>query len=176
MTQLISVDIPANPAHTGVAFGATIYQLDGSTEATAFSVVGWYQSPPGSWHHPGLSLPDAGGVIAVGIAGTEYARQSVGAAPVAVTGFATPDNVTAAQTAITDAIGQLNNLSVADIMALSVEAGVSLQAALRIILAVVSGKYVANDKDNPTQLLFYAPDGTTLRMTFTLTDTSRTPA
>ena len=120
---------------TGLAIGATIYQLDGSTSYAAFSTTGWYEAPAGSggWHHPGLSLPDAGGVVAVGIAATEYLRIAVDAAPATAptvgdidtqlssthgagawataTGFATPTNVSDAQTAITNAIAALNNLS-----------------------------------------------------------------
>jgi len=82
MAQIEPVDASLGPARTGAAIGATLYQLDGSTVHAAFSTSGWYEAPAGSgaWHHPGLSLPDAGGVVAVGISGTEYMRQAVGAA------------------------------------------------------------------------------------------------
>lgn len=175
MTQTIAVDVPLGPARTGLAIGCIVYALDGTMVVSAFDVAGWYEKPlgTGDWHHPGVTGPDAGGVIAVGIAGTEYKRAAFSAVPATVTGFATPADVSDAQTAITDAIGLLNDLSVADIMNFAVEAGVNLQAALRIILAVIAGKYVANDANNPTEISFYAPDGTTLRVTFTLTDTTR---
>lgn len=117
MTQTIAVDCPLGPSRTGLAIGCTVYQLDGSTVVSAFDVTGWYEAPAGfgSWHHPGVVGPDAGGVIAVGISGTEYARQAFPAVPATVTGFATPADVTAAQTAITTAIGLLNDLSTTDI-------------------------------------------------------------
>jgi hypothetical protein len=175
MTQTIAVDVPLGPARTGAAIGCIVYQLDGSTVYSTFDVAGWYEAPAGSgkWHHPGVVGPDAGGMIAVGVLGTEYDRQAFPAVPATVTGFATPADVSDAQTAITDAIGLLNDLSVADIMNFAVETGVNLQAVLRIILAVIAGNYEANDANNPTEISFYAPDGTTLRVTFTLTDTTR---
>lgn len=109
MAQTVPFDALLGASKTGLAIGAAIYQLDGSTSYAAFSTTGWYEAPAGSggWHHPGLSLPDAGGVVAVGIAVTEYLRIAVDA--VLVT--ATPTNVSDAQTAITNAIAGLNNLS-----------------------------------------------------------------
>lgn len=82
MAQIEPINAYLGPARTGLAIGATLYQLDGSTVYAAFSTTGWYEAPAGSgaWHHPGLSLPDAGGVVAVGISGTEYTRVAVGAA------------------------------------------------------------------------------------------------
>jgi hypothetical protein len=134
MSQTVPFDALLGAAKTGLAIGATIYELDGSTSYAAFSTTGWYEAPGGSggWHHAGLSLPDAGGVVAVGISGTEYIRIAVEAAKLlassytapptvaqidtqlsnthgagawaTATGFATPTNVSDAQTAITDAI------------------------------------------------------------------------
>lgn len=85
MAQTVPFDALLGASKTGLAIGATIYQLDGSTSYAAFSTTGWYEAPAGSggWHHPGLSLPDAGGVVAVGIAATEYLRIAVDAAPAA---------------------------------------------------------------------------------------------
>lgn len=124
MAQTVPFDALLGASKTGLAIGATIYELDGSTSYAAFSTTGWYEAPAGSggWHHPGLSLPDAGGVVAVGIAATEYLRIAIDAAAVAAptvgdidtqlsgthgagawttaTGFATPTNVSDAQSAI----------------------------------------------------------------------------
>lgn len=184
---------------TGLAIGATIYELDGSTSYAAFSTTGWYEAPAGSggWHHPGLSLPDAGGVVAVGIAATEYLRIAVDAAPATAptaadidtqlsnthgngawataTGFATPTNVSDTQTAIIAAIPGTTAI-VDAIKAYAVEAGVTFNDALRIILAANGGNYLANDANDPTEIIYYAPDGTTQRLTFALTATTRTVA
>lgn len=176
MAQSISVDVPANPAYTGIAFGATVYQLDGTTLYAAFSTTGWYEAPAGSgsWHHAGVNLPDVGGVVAVGISGTEYARESVGPAAQVVTGFATPADVTAAQEAIIDAQPTTNDI-VSAILSAAIESGVTMQTIMQKLFAVNYGKFVANDPDNPTEIIHYAPDGTTVRATFTLTDTTREP-
>lgn len=79
--QTIPFDAYLGVSKSGQAIGCTIYQLDGTTVCSAFSVAGWYESPAGSgaYHHAGLSLPDAGGVVAVGISGTEYQRLAIGA-------------------------------------------------------------------------------------------------
>ena len=240
MAQPVPFDALLGASKTGLAIGATIYELDGSTSFAAFSTSGWYEAPAGSggWHHPGLSLPDAGGVVAVGIAATGYLRIAVAAAPAAAptaadidtqlsnthgngawataTGFATPTNVSDAQTAITNAIAALNNLSSAQaqsaataalnsydpptkaeldtaqvaiiaaipgttaivdaIKAYAVEAGVTFNDALRIILAANGGGYLANDPNDPTEIIYYAQDGTTPRLTFALAATTRTVA
>lgn len=109
MSQIITVDVPLGPARSGLAIGCIVYQLDGSTVVSTFDVTGWYEAPAGTgeWHHPGVVGPDVGGVIAVGISGTEYKRAAFPAA----LNFATPTNVSDAQTAITAAIASLNNLS-----------------------------------------------------------------
>jgi hypothetical protein len=199
MAQIVPFDALLGASKTGLAIGATIYQLDGSTSYAAFSTTGWYEAPAGSggWHHPGLSLPDAGGVVAVGIAATEYLRIAVDAAPATAptvgdidtqlssthgagawataTGFATPTNVSDAQTAIIAAIPDATAI-VDAIKAYAVEAGVTFNDAMRIILAANGGGYLANDPNDPTELVFYAPDGTTPRLSFTLTATTRAVA
>lgn len=81
-----------------------------------------------------------------------------------------------AQSAITAAIGSLNNLSGSDILALTVETGHSLLVVLRALYALNRGKSVADDADNPTEIVYYAPDNSTARVTHTLTDTERTVA
>lgn len=96
MAQTEPIDAYLGPARTGAAIGATLYQLDGSTVHAAFSTTGWYEAPAGSgdWHHAGLSFPDAGGVIAVGISGTEYKRQAVEARQLLYSEYTAPDNTT----------------------------------------------------------------------------------
>lgn len=64
---------------------------------------------------------------------------------------------------------------VSAIMAYSVETGKDYDAVLKQLYAVLRGKAVANASD-PTQIDYYAPDGTTVRVTHTLTDTTRTPS
>lgn len=82
MAQTVPIDAYLGAHRTGLIIGATLYQLDGTTVHAAFSTSGWYEAPAasGAWHHPGVSLPDAGGVVAVGISGTEYMRVAVEAA------------------------------------------------------------------------------------------------
>jgi len=174
MAQVEPFNLYLGPAKTGVALGAIVYEADGTTVYAAFSTVGWYEEPDGTgdWHHPGVSFPEAGGVMAYGISGVEYRRVSIGAAP---TGFATPTNVSDAQTAIIAAIPDTTAI-VDAIKAYAVEAGVTFNDALRIILAANGGGYLANDPNDPTELIFYAPDGTTPRLTFALTTTTRTVA
>lgn len=92
---------------------------------------------------------------------------------------ATPSNVSSAQTAITDAIDALNNITAADVvtalMAYAVESGKDYATVLKEIYAILRGKFEADDAD-PTSVTFYAPDGTTERVTFAVTSTSRTPS
>lgn len=88
---------------------------------------------------------------------------------------ATQTDLTAAQMSITDAIASLNNLSGSDILALPVETGHSMLTVLRALYAVIRGKSVADDADDPTTVTYYAPDNSTVRVTHTLTDTTRTP-
>ena len=97
----------------------------------------------------------------------------------AITTRATPANVTSAQTAITDAVDALHDITAADVvtalMSYSVESGKDYATVLKEVYAILSGKFVANAAD-PTSVEFYAPDGTTVRVTHTLTDTTRTPS
>lgn len=82
MTQSVPFDAYLGVSKTGQSIGCIVYQLDGSTVYSAFSTSGWYEAPSGSgsFHHAGLTLPDVGGVVAVGISGTEYIRSAVGPA------------------------------------------------------------------------------------------------
>ena len=97
----------------------------------------------------------------------------------AITTRATPANVTSAQTAITDAIDALHDITAADVvtalMAYAVESGKDLSTVLKEVYAVLRGKFVA-DNPTPTSIVYYAPDGTTPRVTFAVTDTTRTPS
>ena len=79
MAQSIPIDAPLGIARTGQAIGCIVYQLDGSTLVSAFATTGWYEAPAGSgdFHHAGVSFPDAGGVVAMGISGTEYKRAAI---------------------------------------------------------------------------------------------------
>lgn len=96
MAQSIPIDAYLGAHRTGLSIGAALYQLDGSTSHAAFSTSGWYEAPAssGAWHHPGLSLPDAGGVIAVGVSGTEYMRVAVEARQLLYSEYTAPDNTT----------------------------------------------------------------------------------
>lgn len=96
MAQTVPIDAYLGANRTGLAIGATLYQLDGTTVHAAFSTSGWYEAPTGSgaWHHPGVSLPDAGGVVAVGVSGTEYMRVAVEARQLLYSEYTTPDNTT----------------------------------------------------------------------------------
>lgn len=93
MTQSVPFDAYLGLSKTGQAIGCIVYQLDGSTVYSAFSTSGWYEAPSssGAFHHAGVVLPDAGGVVAVGISGTEYIRSAVG--PAASSGGATAADV-----------------------------------------------------------------------------------
>lgn len=93
MTQSVPFDAYLGASKTGQAIGCIVYQLNGSTVYSAFSTTGWYEAPSGSgaFHHAGLTLPDAGGVVAVGVSGTEYIRSAVG--PAASSGGATAADV-----------------------------------------------------------------------------------
>lgn len=98
------------------------------------------------------------------------------------TGFATPTNVTNAQTAITNAISALNDLDsteaqaavAAALAAYLVETGHTLQTVLQRLYAVSRGRAVANDATTPTAIDYYAADNTTIRVAHVLTSTERT--
>lgn len=59
------------------------------------------------------------------------------------------------------------------IKAYEVETGHSFDNVMKRIYATNRGGYLANDPDDPTQILYYAPDGTTVRVTHSLTPTTR---
>ncbi len=95
------------------------------------------------------------------------------------TGFATPANVTDAQTAILEAIATMPDAAamIAAIMAYSVETGVSLDVVMKALLAVIRGDSATDDPQNPTWNEYYAPDGTTVRVRHEFpTDTTRVNA
>ena len=100
-------------------------------------------------------------------------------ARLAAYGTATATNVSDTQTTITDAIGALNDITAADvvtaIMAYAVESGKDYATVLKEVYAILRGKFVADNAD-PASVTYYAPDGTTERVTFTLDDTTRTPS
>lgn len=151
MTQTIAVDVPLGPARTGLAIGCTVYALDGSTVYSAFDVTDWYEAPAGSgdWHHPGVVGPDAGGMIAVGVAGTEYKRQAF----------------PAVQTSAGDVVAAL--------MAYALENGKTVKEAWLDIWATTAGDAEADDPNNPTQETYKSPDGT-VQVTHAQTATTRT--
>lgn len=62
------------------------------------------------------------------------------------------------------------------IYAVAVETGHDLTTVLRAIYAAIRGRSVADNADDPTQIDYFAPDGTTLRVRHNLTDTERTVA
>lgn len=106
--------------------------------------------------------------------------QTAAAAALTAYGAATGANVTATQTAIINAIAALNDLSDTEIVnaikAYEVETGHTFDTVQKRLYAVIRGRSVANDATNPTELDYYAPDNTTVRVTHTLTDVERTVA
>ena len=151
MTRLVAVDVPLGPARSGLAIGCIVYALDGSTVYSEFDVTGWYEAPvpTGDWHHPGVVGPDAGGVIAVGVAGTEYRRQAF----------------PAVQTSADDVVVAL--------MAYALENGKTVKEAWLDIWSVTVGDGEADDANNPTQETYKSPDGT-VQVTHAQTATTRT--
>ena len=116
MTQTQPIDAYLGPAQSGAAIGATIYQLDGSTSYAAFSTSGWYEAPSssGHWHHAGVTLPDAGGVVAVGTSGTEVQRVAIGAELATAANLATVDTVVDGIKAVTDNLPDSGALTTID--------------------------------------------------------------
>ena len=153
MAQTIKLDAYLGAHRTGLAIGSTIYQNDGSTIHSAFSATGWYEAPTGSgdFHHAGLSLPDAGGVVAVGISGTEYKRISIGAALPTSTDIAN------------------------SVLAKIVTGSKTMSDVLRNIWSVTVGKATSDNASNPTSIT-YEDASNTIDITHTLTDTERTPS
>jgi len=90
---------------------------------------------------------------------------------VTATGFATPTNVTDAQTAITAAQPSAAAV-VAAIMAHAVATGKTFEEAMLNIWSVTVGDSTANDAQNPTSIVYDDPTGVT-NVTHTLTDTTR---
>jgi len=87
------------------------------------------------------------------------------------TGFATPTNVSDAQTAITAAQPSAAAV-VAAIMAYAVATGLTFEQAMLNIWSVTVGDSTANDAQNPTSIVYDDPVGAT-NVTHTLTDTTR---
>jgi len=197
VSQTFPAAADLGPAHTGKSIGYRVLNLDRTTYS-AFSMTGVSETIDGMGYYVksgGAVGPDAGGYIVWGTSGTDIIEDEIAPAPptaaqidtqlsdahgagswATATGFATPADVSDAQTAIINAIEALNNLSGSDILALSVETGHSLQVVLRALYALNRGKSVADDADSPTEILYYAPDNSTVRVTHTLTDTERTVA
>jgi len=87
------------------------------------------------------------------------------------TGFATPANVTDAQTAITAA--QPSTAAVVSaIMAYALETGKTFEQAMLNIWSVTAGDSVADDAEYPTSIVYDDPTGAA-NVTHTLTDTTR---
>lgn len=105
----------------------------------------------------------------------------VDGAPETVIGFFSinPAELENADAKTSTAIDALHDITAADVvtalMSYSVESGKDYATVLKEVYAILRGKYVANAAD-PTSIDFYAPDGTTVRVTHTLTDTTRTPS
>jgi hypothetical protein len=102
-------------------------------------------------------------------------------APETVIGFFSinPAELENADAKTSTAIDALHDITAADmvtaVMSYSVESGKDYATVLKEVYAILRGKFVANAAD-PTSVEFYAPDGTTVRVTHTLTDTTRTPS
>lgn len=184
MSQTVAAIAELGPAYTGLTIGYRVLNLDGSAYS-AFSTTGVAETGiAGTYAKSGGAVfPDAGGRIVWGVSGTDYVEDTVDPAPptaaqidtqlsgahgagswATATGFATPTNVSDAQAAILAAITALNTLSGSDILALSVEAGHSLQVVLRALYAAVRGKSITDDPEAPTYFEYLAPDNSTVRL------------
>lgn len=104
--------------------------------------------------------------------------QTAASAALTAYGAATATNVSSTQTAITNAIAALNDLSGSDIVtalqAMDIETGHTFQMVLQRIYALLRNNSEADDPTNPTAADYYAPDGVTVRVHHDLTDTTRT--
>jgi negative regulator of replication initiation len=177
---VIAADFGA--ANTGLTVYGKLFDTDGVQVGSTIT-TGFVEAVAGLYVYV-LSCPSGQeGVLVVYDSANAALRRVAVVAPretensdVKSSTLATPTNVSDAQTAITDAIAALNNLSGSDVLALSVETGHSLQTVLRALYALNRGKSVADDADNPTEIVYYAPDNSTVRVTHTLTDTERTVA
>lgn len=108
MSQTIPASCELGPAYTAQAIGYRVLNLDRTTYS-AFSTTGVAETAVAGTYAKsgGATAPDAGGYIVWGTSGTDIIEDDI--LP-AVTGFATPTNVTDAQSAITAAIDALNDL------------------------------------------------------------------
>lgn len=61
------------------------------------------------------------------------------------------------------------------IMAYAVETGHNMDTVLKALYAVIRGGYLADSPTDPTETIYYAPDGVTARVTHELTSTTREP-
>ncbi len=185
MSQTFPAAADLGPAHTGKSIGYRVLNLDRTTYS-AFGTTGVSESIAGMGYYVksgGAAGPDEGGYIVWGTSGTDIIEDEITPAPPTVaqidtqlsvthgagswataTGFATPTDVSDAQTAILAAISALNNLSGSDILTLSVETGHSLQVVLRALYAAVRGKSLTDDPDAPTYFEYLAPDNSTVRL------------
>lgn len=142
-------------------------QLSGTHGAGAWATATGFATP--------TNVSDAQSAITAAIAALNDLSASDVATALTNYDGATQADLTATQTAITDAIAALNDLSGSDVLALNVETGHSVLTVLRALYAVIRGKAVSDDADDPTEIIYYAPDGTTARVTHMLTSTERTP-
>lgn len=123
MAQTVPLTAKLGPSRTGLAIGYRVLNLDGTTHV-AFTTTGVSESPASSGTYSvanGISAPDAGGYVVIGVSGADYDRGVIEPAPalasaytsdraarldnldVAVTTRATPAQVnTEADTALAD--------------------------------------------------------------------------
>lgn len=108
MSQTIPASCELGPAYAAQAIGFRILNLDRTTYS-AFSTTGVAETAVAGTYAKsgGATAPDAGGYIVWGTSGTDIIEDDI--LP-AVSGFATPSNVSDAQNAITAAIDALNDL------------------------------------------------------------------
>jgi len=191
MPQTTAAAADLGPLHTAKAIGFRVLNLD-ETLYSAFSTTGVAETAIAGFYRKddGAAAPDAGGYIVWGVSGTDYAEDTISPAPptaaqidtqlsgthgagawATATGFATPANVTDAQTAITAAQPSAAAV-VAAIMAYAVATGLTFEAAMLNIWSVTVGDSTANDAQNPTSIVYDNPTGAA-NVTHTLTDTTR---
>lgn len=126
----------------------------------------------------------AASIASDAITAAKIAADAIGASELAadavaeiVAAMTAPDNATIA--AISTAVNALNDITADDVvtalMAYAVESGKNYATVLKETYAILRGKYVANAAE-PTSIVYYAPDGTTERVTFAVDSTTRTPS
>lgn len=121
MAQTVPFSAYLGPVRTGQAIGYTVYAMDGATVVSAFTTTNVVERPAGSgdFHvNGGVSVPDAGGYIAVGTSGNEIKR--VGVDPASSINSET----------ITDALDQYDVATSADIAALATTHTVTVISAV----------------------------------------------